>query len=139
VRAFFVVMAALVLLFFTFIQTFGFFLGPPALCFALVFGVWFMFNVLRLGLTEVDSALVQLPVMGAVYEAWFRRDTYFQQDTRIVFLQSVNEMVKTHVEATTSEKGITFPNCFEKQPILDGLYKRSRVTVDAQTPPIAKA
>jgi len=133
-RAFFVLMVGSALLFFLAVEMFGILFGPTAFLFLLLFIVWFLFNVLKLGLTKVDSILMQLPVIGAIYEAWFRRDTYFQQDTRLVFLQSVTDLVKQHVEETTSSKGIKFLNCFERQPILDELYKRARIEVKASTP-----
>ena len=109
-----------------------------ALLFLLTFIVWFLFNVLKLGLTRVDSTLIQLPVIGPVYEAWFRRDTYFQQDTRMAFLHSVTELVKKHVEETTSANGIKFLDYFENQPLMDGLYKRRRVDCGGSAPAPAK-
>lgn len=133
-RAFFVLMVALALLFCVSFDTFGMLFGSLAFVFLLGLLVWFFFNILKLGLTKVDSIFIQLPVIGPIYEAWFRKDTYFQQDTRIVFLQSVTDVVKRLVEATTSAKGIRFLNCFEHQPILDELYKRTRVKLEPQTP-----
>ncbi|TAL06248.1 MAG: hypothetical protein EPO07_02150 [Verrucomicrobia bacterium] len=133
-RALFVLMVGLAVLFFTSIKTLGILFGPPAFLFLLAVIAWFLFNILKLGLTKMDSILMQLPVIGAIYEAWFRRDTYFQQDTRLVFLQSVTDLVKQHVEETTSAKGIRFLNCFERQPILDELYKRSRIKLEQESP-----
>jgi len=131
-RAFLVVMLAVPLAFGLCLEFLGLVAGSFAMLFLVIFAVWFLFNILKLGLTKVDSLLIKLPVVGAVYEAWFRRDTYFQQDTRLVFLQSVTELVKKLVEDTTSEKGVKYLNCFESQPILDDLYKRSRVEVKAE-------
>ncbi|HEU5124828.1 MAG TPA: hypothetical protein VFW05_12275 [Verrucomicrobiae bacterium] len=124
------VLSLLIGLFLTFmlsVNLLGLVFGAIAWLFLLSFGAWFLFNVLKLGLTKADTMLLQMPVLGAFYEAWFRRDTYFQQDSRLVFLQCVNELVKEHVEETTSAKGLKFLNCFENQPLLDGLYKRSRI------------
>lgn len=105
------------------LQTFGLLFGPLALLFLIVFAVWFMFNVLKLGMNKADSAMLTLPVIGPVYEAWFRPDTYFQQDTRLFFLHCVTELVKRHVAETTSANGVKQLHGFEKKPILDGLYK----------------
>ncbi len=129
-RAMFSAVIGLFLLFSFAVKLLGLILGSMAILFLITFAVWFLFNVLKLGLTKMDSMLMQLPVIGAFYEAWFRRDTYFQQDSRLIFLQCVNELVKEHVEETTSTKGIKYLNCFENQPLLDGLYRRSRIQLD---------
>jgi hypothetical protein len=114
----------------------GLFFGSIVMVSVLAFTCWFLFNIVKLGLSKVDSILIQLPSIGPVYEAVFRRDTYFQQDTRLFFLQCVNDLVKSHVEKTTSAKGLMFLNRFENQPILGELYKRSRVEF-GNTPEIA--
>jgi hypothetical protein len=129
VRSLLVIMILLLTLAGWSIGLFGFVLGPMALLLFLIVAAWFLFNVLKMGLTKVDSLLVRLPAIGPVYEAWFRKDTYFQQDTRILFLQMVNDLVKRLVEETTSSEGVKLLKVFEHQPILDGLYKTSQVNV----------
>ncbi|MGO8697875.1 MAG: hypothetical protein ACLQVY_09185 [Limisphaerales bacterium] len=109
------------------IKTLGNVSGYATVALLIAFIASFLWNVLKLGLTRVDSILIQLPVIGPVYEAWFRRDTYFQQDTRMAFLHSVMELVKRSVEETTSAQGIKFLDYFEHQPLMDGIYTRSRV------------
>lgn len=112
------------------IELLGLLLGLSTLVFLTVFGLWFLLNVLKLGLTHVDSLLIKLPVLGVVYEAWFRKDTYFQQDTRTIFLQSISELVKQKVDETTSAKGLKMLRCFERAPVMDGLYKQSWRSVE---------
>ena len=107
----------------------GFFSGLITFCALLLLGVFLLMNVLRMGLTRVDGALIRLPVIGPIYETWFRRnDTYFQHDTRMVFLKLIDDMVKEHVDEETSAKGIQLLPCFEHQPILDDIYKSSART-----------
>ena len=122
-RAIVAVMLGLFMLSVLCLQTLGLLFGPLTLLFLLILAVWFLFNVLKLGLTKVDSALITMPVIGPVYEAWFRRDTYFQQDTRLFFLHCVSELVKRHVADTTSANGVKLLNGFEKKLILGGLYQ----------------
>jgi len=105
------------------IKLLGMFLGLLAFMVVGAMLVWLLFNALKLGLTKLDSLLLTLPVLGPVYEAWFRRDTYFQQDTRLVFLHCVAELVKRHVAETTSANGVKLLHGFEKKPILGGLYQ----------------
>ena len=108
------------------VNTFGFFGGLINFGVFLAFGVLLLLNVLRMGLTRLDGMLMRTPVIGAVYETWFRRSgTYFQHDTRVVFLKLMDDLVKELVDAETSAKGVQLLSCFEHQPILDGLYKTS--------------
>ncbi len=116
------------------LQLFGVLFGVSAVVFLCVFGIWFLLNVLKLGLTRVDSLLVKLPVLGVAYEAWFRKDTYFQQDTRTIFLQSITELVKKKVEETTAAKGLKLLRCFERAPVMDGLYKQSVRSLEPDAP-----
>ena len=117
----------LVALFVTFtfcLSTFGLILGPICFGLLLAFGVLLLWNVLRMGLTRLDGLLMRTPVIGPIYETWFRRSTtYFQHDTRVVFLKLMDELVKAHVDKETSEKGVELLSCFEHQPIFDGFYK----------------
>jgi hypothetical protein len=129
VRAALMVLLSSLLLLSVLVHSLGTYGGLFATLFVLLFAAWFLFNILKMGMTKLDTALMQLPALGPIYEAYFRPDTYFQQDTRMVFLQSVSELVKKQVEETTSAKGIKFIDCFEKQPVLDGIYKRSRLKV----------
>ena len=77
-----------------------------------------------MGLTNLDGLLMRTPVIGPIYETWFRRSTtYFQHDIRMVFLKLMDDLVKARVDEETSAKGITLLSSFEHQPILDGLYK----------------
>jgi hypothetical protein len=105
----------------------GFFAGAIAFGSILVFGVLLLLNVMRMGLTRLDGLLIRTPVIGPIYETWFRRNTtYFQHDARMVFLTLVDGLMKSHVDEETSAKGVKLLSCFEHQPILDGLYKTSR-------------
>jgi len=111
------------------VSTFGLFSGIIDFGILLIFGVLFLFSVMRMGLSRVDGILMRLPIIGPVYETWFRRsNTYFQHDSRMVFLKLMDDLVKEQVDEETSSKGIQLLPCFEHQPILDGLYKTSKRT-----------
>jgi hypothetical protein len=121
-----ILIVALGLTFHLAVNTLGFVSGAGLFAILLVAGIFLFFSVLRMGLTRLDGILIRTPVIGVVYEAWFRRSTtYFQHDTRVVFLKLMDDLVKAHVDEETSAKGITLISCFEHQPILDGLYRTS--------------
>lgn len=111
------------------LSLFGVALGLVSFVMAVVAGFFLLFNVLRMGLTRLDGLLMRAPVIGPVYETWFRRSTtYFQHDTRVVFLKLMDDLVKARVDEDTSAKGVKLLSCFEHQPIFDGFYKTSTRT-----------
>ncbi len=102
----------------------GFLVGLIFLGCLILGGAFLLFNTLRMGLTRLDGLLLRTPVLGVIYETWFRRSTtYFQHDSRVVFLKLMDDLVKRHVAVETSSEGVKHLPCFEHQPILDGLYK----------------
>ena len=117
------------------LNSFGLFTGGIAFGLLLIAGILLLFNVMRMGLTRLDGALMRMAVIGPIYETFFRRSTtYFQHDTRMVFLKIMDELMKEHVDEETSAKGVKLLPYFEHQPILDGLYKSSvRETARGET------
>jgi hypothetical protein len=89
-----------------------------------------------MGLKDLDTTLLQLPVVGAVYEAWFRKETYYRVDTRLMYLDTVNAVVKAVVEETTGAKGINLIRFNEHSPILGELYKPTEVALPRPTQPV---
>lgn len=80
-------------------------------------------NAYSLGLTDLDNLLMKTPVIGPIYENWFRKETYYRLDTRLVYLKIVPEIIKNVAEDVTGAKGIKLVQQFECAPILGELYK----------------
>lgn len=112
------------------VNSFGFLPGLIQFFSLLALGLFVLWNTLRMGLTRLDGLLLRLPVIGPVYETFFRSSTtYFQHDTRMVFLKLMDELVKEQVDTETSAKGIKLLSCFEHRPLFDDFYKiRERPT-----------
>ena len=90
----------------------------------LTFGSFLMWNALRMGMTRLDGIFTRLPVIGPIYETFFRRSsTYFQHDTRMIFIKLMDELVKEQVDEETSAKGIKLLSCFEHRPIFQDFYQ----------------
>jgi hypothetical protein len=66
---------------------------------------------------------MKIPVVGPIYENIFRKDTYYRQDARLVYLKIVPDIVKELAEEVTGAKGIKLVKQFESAPILGELYK----------------
>lgn len=102
----------------------GFFLGPFVLFCFLVAGVYVMRNAVALGLRDLDLVLLRAPVLGAVYEAWIRKETYYREDSRLMYLEVVPALVKSLAEKETGAKGILLVRQYEQAPVLGELYRR---------------
>ena len=103
------------------------FLGPDLALVAvagLVVAIVQMFrNTITLGLSDIDALLLKTPVIGPIYERWFRKETYYRMDTRLMYLDTVPRIVKRLADEFTGAKGIKLIRQYERAPILGELYK----------------
>jgi len=107
----------------------GLILAPVVLLAGLAFLVYTLRNAVAMGLKDFDTALIRSPVVGPIYENWFRKETYYRHDTRLMYLDTVNAVVKAKVEEVTGAKGIKLIRFMEHSPILDELYKPNSVSL----------
>ena len=114
----------------------GLILGAIVLVAGFVFLIYTLRNAVAMGLKDLDATLIKSPVVGPIYENWFRKETYYRQDTRLMYCDTVNAVVKAIVEDTTGAKGIKLVKFNEYSPILGELYK-PRTVQPPQTPPAA--
>jgi hypothetical protein len=110
----------------------GIIVFPPLLVIIIVAAVYVMRNALAMGLKDLDAALIKTPVIGAIYEAWFRKETYYRHDTRLMYCDTVNTVVKAKVEEVTGAKGIKLIQFNDYSPILGELYKPTQVPLPRQ-------
>lgn len=101
----------------------GLMLFPFLLLASLVAAIYVMRNAVAMGLKDLDASLIKTPVIGPIYEAWFRKETYYRHDTRLMYCETVNAVVKAKVEETTGAKGIKLIRYMENCPMLSELYK----------------
>jgi hypothetical protein len=105
----------------------GLILAPVVLLAGLVFLIYTLRNAVAMGLKDLDATLIKSPVFGPIYENYFRRETYYRLDTRLMYRDTVNDVVKAKVEETTGAKGIKLVKFNEYSPILGALYKPTSV------------
>src|SRR5712671_7971993 len=101
----------------------GLILGAVVLVAGFVFLIYTLRNAVAMGLKDLDATLIKSPVVGPIYENWFRKETYYRQDTRLMYHDTVNDVVKAKVEETTGAKGIKLIKYNEYSPIIGELYK----------------
>jgi hypothetical protein len=118
-------------------QMFGAFFGTIIFLLAVGFGIWFLRNTISLGLKDLDATLVKTPVVSPIYEVFFRKETYYRQDTRLMYLEIVNAVVKQKVAELTSAGGINLINIRQHAPLLDDLYRTTQVKIEAIETPAA--
>lgn len=80
-------------------------------------------NTLTMKLTDLDAMLIKTPVIGPLYEKWFRVDSYYRQDTRLVYLDIVPKLVQSLAEEMTASKGTKLVRQYSRSPVLGELYK----------------
>jgi hypothetical protein len=73
-------------------------------------------NLVELRLHRLDDFLLQLPVFGIVYEAWFRPETYYRVDTRTMYVETIKFIVQRRIEEVTGQKGIQLVDIDSLQP-----------------------
>jgi hypothetical protein len=91
---------------------------------ALVFALGAMLrNAASAAFSDVDSLLLRIPVVATIYEDWFRAESYWRIDTRMIYLQRVPSLVRELAEEITAAKGAKLEKQYQRAPILGELYK----------------
>lgn len=99
-----VVLATIGSLFLLYWYTFGLFFGTIAIGASLfAICVFLYFAKQSQGL---DDALIQLPIVGVLYETFFRRETYYREDTRLMYLDIIGRIVKHQMEEFARVAGV---------------------------------
>jgi hypothetical protein len=106
-------------------------LGPFLLLIACGYLVWLMRSAVGMGLRDLDSSLLNLPILGPIYEAYFRKDSYYRQDVRIAYCSIVSGIVKQEVARITGEKGVKLLREFTYSPVWGELYKAKETSVSS--------
>ena len=110
----------------------GLILGAIVLLAAFVLVIYALRNAVSMGLKDLDAALIKSPIVGPIYENWFRKETYYRHDTRLMYCDTVNAVVKAKVEETTGAKGIKLIRYMENCPMLNELYKPKPVSLSKE-------
>ena len=64
------------------------FYGSILMLLSLGVGVYTLRNAVAMGFQDLDAALIKSPVLGPIYECWFRKETYYRIDTRLMYLDT---------------------------------------------------
>jgi hypothetical protein len=94
-------------LFFVFISAAGFIKGIFFFMLA-VAAAWFAGKAGALGATPEDfqDAMAAAPIVGPAYRFFFKPTTYYSEDTRLMFQETVQRCVKEAIEEVKTAKGL---------------------------------
>jgi len=81
-------------------------------------------KVIAFALKDVDGAILQIPLIGPLYERFIRQMTYYRVDIALMFQQAVHAAVTEVVDEITSAKGLPLLTADERKPIFNDLYRR---------------
>jgi hypothetical protein len=91
-------------------------LGPPA-------GLWFFANFMAAQQEGWDNALVAMPLLGRLYEKFFRPETYYRQDSRLMYQETIHRAVMAVVDQLSAAKGLRVLTEAERKPIMKDFLK----------------
>lgn len=125
VKAWHIIVLIMVLnaLFYGLIKQFGLILGSEFFLALLLALMLTLRNAATLNTLSIEALLTRIPVIGTIYEAWFKRDTYFRVDSRLMYLDLVPNIVRQLSETITGVKGVRLVRQYQTAPILGELYK----------------
>lgn len=87
-----------------YIALFGLVLGSSIFGGSILGIALLMNSLVSLGLHDLDAALLQIPVIGAIYECLFRKETYYREDTRNTYVDIVDTITKMKIDELVAEK-----------------------------------
>lgn len=98
-----VLLLFLLTLFLLYIGSFGFFGGVIAIVASILAIIFFMSFAPRVH--GLDDALIQLPIIGVIYEL-FRKETYYRHDTQLMYLEIVPQIVQHQIAEFAKAAGV---------------------------------
>ncbi|MFO1486417.1 MAG: hypothetical protein U1F71_23845 [Verrucomicrobiaceae bacterium] len=81
-------------------------------------------NTLTLGLEDFDAWLLTVPVFGRLYEVCLRKETFFRQDTRLMYAEMLERIIQTKIKEVTAAEGIDKIEFMEARPDIHPLLAR---------------
>jgi hypothetical protein len=103
----------------------GMFWGAVIVVLGLAGSIYILRNAVALGLQNLDTTLLQMPVLGPLYEVLLRKETYHRIDSRLCYLEVVPTLVKKLAEDAAAAKGVKLVRQYELAPVLGELYRPS--------------
>jgi hypothetical protein len=89
--------------------------------------VFFSFIILSFlihdGTIMIEDTILEIPVIGAIYDRFFHPRTYYKMDTALMFQESIRRAVLEVIDEMTKSKGLRALSESERKPIMNDLFK----------------
>ncbi len=112
------------LLLYLLVDSFGLFLGL-FLEMIVLFSAFITVGMLvQKGSIRIEDTLLEVPILGAIYDRLFHPMTYYKEDTALMFQESIRLAVNEVLDNITAAKGLKALTDNEKKPIMNDLLRR---------------
>jgi len=99
---------------------FGMFWGPVVMATSLLGLIFLLKRVVPMGLFDLDHRILHLPILGPLYEIFLRPNTYFREDTRLMYCDLVGQIVRAKIEEFAGRSDIRNVEFKKDDQILSG-------------------
>lgn len=72
---------------------------------------------------DLDALLLRIPVVATIYENWFRVETYYREDTRMLYVKLLPELIQKAAEEICADKGVKLVRQHEFPPVMRELFQ----------------
>jgi hypothetical protein len=103
---------------------FGYFIGTMFLILSIPAVFVALGMIIRENPMGIEDTILDIPVLGPIYERLFRPATYYKIDTALMFQSAVHAAVMQVVDAITQGQGIRALSEEQRKPIMREFFQR---------------
>lgn len=120
----FVLVVLGLLILFVLTKILGAVMGFLAMIIAVPLVLWFIGYAIRQGQVYPEEKILAVPVIGPLYERFFVADTFYKQDTALMYQSAVQAAVQEIIEQITKAKGLRALSESEWKPIMREFFRK---------------
>lgn len=79
-------------------------------------------NVGAMNFGDLDAIVLKIPVVSPIYERFFRKETFYREDTRLAYTEIVPKLFNEVVDEITAKDGPRLVRRYDRAPIFGDLY-----------------
>lgn len=106
-----------------FTMIFGYFMGMVILLLSIPVLFWLLGLFIRENPMGIEDTILEIPVVGPIYERLFSPVTYYKIDTALMFQSAVHTVVLEIVDQITKSQGVRALSEAERKPIMREFYR----------------